>query len=139
MTRREFVEGAAVFAALIWFDIGFTPTKAQSNELYDMVRRLQPGCLINSRIGCGKCDYTSSGDNEIPKGDKSGMLYETCATINDSWGYKPTDQRWKSAGVIRANREHLRKIGANYLLNVGPDALGRIPARSADILRAASS
>ena len=52
--------------ALIWFDIGFTPTKAQSNELYDMVRRLQPGCLINSRIGCGKCDYTSSGDNEIP-------------------------------------------------------------------------
>ena len=65
--------------ALIWFDIGFTPTKEQSNGLYDMVRSLQPGCLINSRIGCGKCDYTSSGDNEIPKDDKSGMLYETCA------------------------------------------------------------
>ena len=44
MTRREFVEGAAVFAALIWFDIGFTPTKEQSNSLYDMVRALQPGC-----------------------------------------------------------------------------------------------
>jgi lysophospholipase L1-like esterase len=125
--------------ALIWFDIGFTPTKKQANELYDMVRALQPGCLINSRIGCGKCDYTSSNDNEIPKDDKSGMLYETCATINDSWGYKPTDQGWKSAETIRANREHLKKIGANYLLNVGPDALGRIPARSADVLRAANA
>ena len=125
--------------ALIWFDIGFTPTKKQANELYDMVRALQPGCLINSRIGCGKCDYTSSNDNEIPKDDKSGMLYETCATINDSWGYKPTDQGWKSAETIRANREHLKKIGANYLLNVGPDALGRIPARSVDVLRAANA
>ena len=124
--------------ALIWFDIGFTLTKEQSNELYNMVRSLQPGCLINSRIGCGKCDYTSSGDNEIPRDDKSGMLYETCATINESWGYKPTDQKWKSAEVIRANREHLKKIGANYLLNVGPDALGRIPAISADILRGAA-
>jgi len=47
-----------------------------------------------------------------------------CATINDSWGYKPTDQNWKSAETI----------GANYLLNVGPDGLGRIPARSVDIL-----
>ncbi|MBQ6246433.1 MAG: alpha-L-fucosidase [Kiritimatiellae bacterium] len=122
---------------LIWFDIGFTPTKEQSNSLYDMVRALQPGCLINSRIGCGKCDYTSAGDNEIPNDDKSGMLYETPATINNTWGYKPTDQDWKTPETIRATREHLKKLGANYLLNVGPDALGRIPARSVDALVAA--
>ena len=128
---------------LIWFDIGSTLTEDQAYDLYSMVRRLQPGCLVNSRIGGGSrngtnkrivCDYTSSGDNEIPKDDKSGMLYETCATINDSWGYKPTDQNWKSAETIRANREHLKSIGANYLLNVGPDGLGRIPAKSVDIL-----
>ena len=122
---------------LIWFDIGFTPTKEQSNSLYDMVRALQPGCLINSRIGCGKCDYTSAGDNEIPNDDKSGMLYETPATINHTWGYKPTDQDWKRPEMIRTTREHLKKLGANYLLNVGPDALGRIPARSVDALVAA--
>ncbi len=122
---------------LVWFDIGFTPTKEQSNSLYDMVRSLQPGCLINSRIGCGVCDYTSAGDNEIPNDDKSGMLYETPATINHTWGYKPTDQDWKTPETIRATREHLKKLGANYLLNVGPDALGRIPARSADALIAA--
>ena len=123
---------------LIWFDIGFTPTAEQANGLYDMVRSLQPGCLINSRIGCGKCDYTSSGDNEITSEDKSAMLYETCATTNHSWGYKPTDQDWQSADAIRSTREHLARLGANYLLNVGPDALGRIPARCADILRAAA-
>ena len=122
---------------LVWFDIGFTPTKEQSNSLYDMVRALQPGCLINSRIGCGVCDYTSAGDNEIPNDDKGGMLYETPATINHTWGYKPTDQDWKTPETIRATREHLKKLGANYLLNVGPDALGRIPARSVDALIAA--
>lgn len=128
---------------LIWFDIGSTLTEDQAYDLYSLVRRLQPGCLVNSRIGGGSrngtnkrivCDYTSSGDNEIPKDDKKGMLYESCATINDSWGYKPTDQNWKSADTIRANREHLKSIGANYLLNVGPDGLGRIPAKSVDIL-----
>jgi alpha-L-fucosidase len=65
------------------------------------------------------------------------MLYESCATINESWGYKPSDQNWKSAATISANREHLRRIGANYLLNVGPDGLGRIPAASAAALLAA--
>ncbi len=122
---------------LIWFDIGFTLTKAQCNELYDMVRKIQPGCLINSRIGCGKCDYTSAGDNEIVNDDKSGMLFETPATLNDTWGYKAHDQNWKSPERVREIREHLRKLGANYLLNVGPDHLGRIPAPSAEILRAA--
>lgn len=65
------------------------------------------------------------------------MLYETCATTNDSWGFKFSDQHWKSADEIRKTREHLKAIGANYLLNVGPDGLGRIPAPAADNLRAA--
>ena len=121
---------------LIWFDIGQTLTKAQSQELYDLVRRRQPGCLINSRIGNGVCDYVSAGDNVIPKGDRKGMLYESPCTLNDTWGYKAHDQNWKSAETIIANRRHLKEIGANYLLNVGPDGLGRIPAPSVDILRA---
>ena len=123
--------------ALIWFDIGFTPTLEQSNELYDLVRSLQPGCLINSRIGCGKCDYGSAGDNQVVDSNDGGMLYETPATLNDSWGYKPADQNWKSPEEVRRTREHLRKLGVNYLLNVGPDGLGRIPAIAAGILREA--
>jgi len=122
---------------LVWFDIGGTLSAEQSNGLYDLVRKHQPGCLINSRIGCGKCDYTSAGDNEIPKtaAEKKGMLYESACTLNDTWGYKAHDQNWKDASRIRANREHLKALGANYLLNVGPDHLGRIPAPCIDILR----
>ena len=134
---------------LIWFDIGSTLTEDQAFDLYSLVRGLQPGCLVNSRIGGGSregtnrrivCDYTSSNDNEIPKteAERKGMLYESCATTNDSWGYKPSDQNWKSPETIRRTREHLKSIGANYLLNVGPDGLGRIPAKAVEILLAAN-
>ena len=100
-----------------------------------MVKTYQPDCLVNSRIGNGRGDYTSAGDNEIPDDDKSEMLYETPATLNDTWGYKSFDNNWKSAECVRAIKDHLNTRGINYLLNVGPDYLGRIPAPAADILR----
>ena len=146
--RRQFIKGgvgALAFAAA--FDLAAesadNPALAAQKKWF---HEAQYGMMVHWGLysllggewkGTNKrivCDYTSSGDNEIPKDDKSGMLYETCATINDSGGYKPTDQNWKSAETIRANREHLKSIGANYLLNVGPDGLGRIPAKSVDIL-----
>lgn len=123
---------------LIWFDIGLTLSKDQANRLYEMVRKIQPGCLINSRIGCGKCDYTSAEDNRLPADDQSGMLFETPATLNDTWGYKSCDNNWKTPEEVRRIREYLRERGANYLLNVGPDALGRIPAPAASALRDAA-
>ena len=62
-------------------------------------------------------------------------LYETAATINDSWGFCARDQHWKSAVEIAANKKKLNGMGINYLLNVGPDGLGRIPLASQKILR----
>ena len=126
--------------ALIWFDTPHTISEAQSKELYDMVKTLQPDCLINSRIGAAgcKCDYISWGDNEIPNEYQDGsMLFETPATLNDTWGYKPYDQNWKSAETIKKIRKHLNDRGINYLLNVGPDYLGRIPAPCVEILKQA--
>ena len=123
---------------LIWFDVPFTISREQSQELYDLVKKHQPGCLINSRIGNGLGDYGSADDNYIPNDDKGTMLYETPATLNDTWGYKAFDQNWKSAERVAEIREHLKVRGVNYLLNVGPDALGRIPAPAAQILRNAA-
>jgi len=94
------------------------------------------------------------GDNEIPASmdtDAEGVdynsidgfkpsalgLYETAATLNDTWGFSFTDHNWKSAERIREIREHLNGLGINYLLNVGPDALGRIPVDAVEILRGA--
>ena len=121
--------------ALIWFDTPGVITPEQSDELYHMVKTYQPNCLVNSRIGNGRGDYTSAGDNEIPDDDKGDMLFETPATLNDTWGYKSFDNNWKDADTVIRIKNHLNDRGINYLLNVGPDYLGRIPAPAEKILR----
>ncbi len=140
---------------LIWFDVPMTLEEKHSRQIFELVKKYQPDCLINSRLGNGAYDYVSLGDNEIPKempentefnpdlmnaidGFKPSPygLYETAATMNDSWGYCAWDQNWKSAEEIAAIKKKLNGMGINYLLNVGPDGLGRIPSASQDILRA---
>ena len=65
-------------------------------------------------------------------------LYETAATLNDTWGYSAHDHNWKTPEQIAGIHRKLQRLGINYLLNVGPDSLGRIPARSEQILRDAA-
>ena len=120
---------------LIWFDTPGVITPEQSDELYNMVKQYQPECLVNSRIGNGRGDYGSAGDNVIPEDDKGEMLFETPATLNDTWGYKSFDNNWKDAKTVKQIKNHLNARGINYLLNVGPDYLGRIPGPAVDILR----
>lgn len=119
---------------LVWFDTPHDITPEQSDELYRMVKKYQPNALVNSRIGNGRGDYTSTGDNEIPD-DYKDTLYESACTLNDTWGYKSFDQNWKSAEKLFEIKNHLNERGINYLLNVGPDSLGRIPAPCIDVLR----
>ncbi len=141
---------------LIWFDVPMTINDLQSRAIYEAVKRYQPDCLINSRLGNGAYDYVSLGDNEIPDrmpeshsgtpgmNDIDGFkpspygLYETAATLNDSWGYCAWDHNWKSAARVAEIRNHLNSLGINYLLNMGPDALGRFPVTAQEILREAS-
>lgn len=120
---------------LIWCDTAIDISKAQSKELYDMIKKYQPSCLVNSRIGNDMGDYRSWEDNEIPSEYMKDGLFETPATLNTSWGYKYFDDNWKDAKKVIELKEHLNSRGINYLLNVGPDHLGRIPAPSVDILR----
>ena len=142
---------------LIWFDVPHTISKKQSLELNNLVKTLQPNCLINSRIGNGAYDYVSLGDNEYPTTLSSNTdvnaanpnaldgfkyspygLYETAGTLNSSWSFKYFDQNWLTANDIVARRKKLNELGINYLLNVGPDALGRIPSFCYDALLEAS-
>ena len=135
---------------LIWFDVPMTLKEEQSRRLYEAVKKYQPDALVNSRLGNGAYDYVSLGDNEIPEkipvdaaGDLNSCdgfkpspygLYETAATLNDTWAFSAYDQNWKSPEQIRSIHQHLNGLGINYLLNVGPDHLGRIPAPSREIL-----
>lgn len=120
---------------LIWFDMPSSITPEQSEELYNLVKKHQPNCLINSRIGNGKGDYRSLDDNEISNEYFGDELVETPVTLNDTWGYKSYDNNWKSAEKIIELKKHLKEHGINFLLNVGPDYLGRFPAATVDILK----
>lgn len=119
---------------LIWFDTPCTISPSQTDELYHMVKKYQPDCLVNSRIGNGYGDYSSKGDNTLPDRDEDAFLCETPATLNDTWGYKPFDQNWKSPEVVLKLLKYCNDHGANYLLNIGPDYLGRLPAPACDVL-----
>lgn len=111
---------------LIWFDTPVTITAEQSKELKDWVRAIQPDCLVSGRVGHSLGDYESLGDNQIPGMPLNGV-WEGLGTINGTWGYKAHDRQWKSTRkLIRILGEFASK-GTNYLLNVGPDATGKIP------------
>jgi len=120
---------------LIWFDTPGIITDMQSKELYDLVKSIQPDCLVNTRIGNGLGDYMSTGDNEIPDEYMSGVLAEAPTTLNDTWGFKYFDDNWKNAETVLNTKKHLNDRGINYLVNIGPDALGRFPAPAVEILR----
>lgn len=123
---------------LIWFDTPISISEKQSQELYDLVKHYQPECLVNSRIGNGLGDYHSTGDNEVDFDPNAASfpLYECPATLNDTWGYKSFDNNWKSKEQVLELLDRLNSRGVNYLLNVGPDSLGRIPGPAQDIFRA---
>jgi len=119
---------------LIWFDTPYEMPEEMCRELADYVRSFQPDCLINGRIGYGLGDYRQMGDRGIPL-TAYRKPWEVPMTLNDTWGYRSDDARWKSpAQVIRLLAEIAGK-GGNLLLNIGPDGAGNIPAASRDILK----
>lgn len=136
--------------SLFWFDTPKTISKKQSETLYNLVKSLQPNCLINSRLGNGSFDYVTLGDNEIPDeistqtskdfNDINGIkyspnsLYESVCTLNDTWGYSKFDKNFKSAKEIKEIKSKLNSLGVCYTINIGPDGNGNIPQESLEIL-----
>ena len=118
---------------LMWFDTPRNMSLEQSNGLYKLVKSLQPGCIVNSRIGNGVGDYTTLGDNQIPVCtlDKPN---EALVTLNDTWGYKRNDNNWKTPGEIIETLAKVVSRNVNLLLNVGPMGDGRLTAETIKIL-----
>jgi alpha-L-fucosidase len=127
---------------VLWFDGIDMKSDAQALDLYQTIRRLRPECVINSRIrGCVPpkvippplCDYLSSGDNEILKGNIN-FEWENPGSMNTSYGYNPNDHKWHSAAEIVTKLVQIVSKGGNYLLNVGPTPEGTIPRPCVDRL-----
>jgi len=119
---------------ILWCDTPGVMEKKYAKAIVELVRSLQPDCLINTRVGHEYGDYTSMSDNAIPRFAYK-KPWETPATLNDTWGFKTGDRKWKTASELIRLLVDINGKGGNYLLNVGPDAKGVIPAESAGILR----
>jgi alpha-L-fucosidase len=134
---------------IMWFDGEWENTWnfQRGKDLALYVRGLDPKILINNRVDAtrsgmqGMSKGQTAGDfgtpeQEIPPQGLPGVDWESCMTMNDTWGYSAHDQNWKSAQQLIRNLIDTVSKGGNYLLNVGPTAEGLIPPASVERLKA---
>jgi len=143
---KELLSGDYGSIGLIWFDGQWedTWTYDRGVDLYNYVRSLQPNIIINDRAGTRQTllpgqirvgDYRTPEQTIPANGFGAGVDWETCMTMNDTWGYKKNDDTWKSTETLVRNLIDCASKGGNYLLNVGPTGEGLFPAASIERLK----
>jgi alpha-L-fucosidase len=137
---------------LLWFDGEWRDwwTEEDGRDLYEYLRGLKPGLVINNRVGKGRiskdkkhddmegisqkdrvyCGDFGTPEQQIPPKGIPGEDWESCMTINGTWGFKSYDHNWKTPETLIRNLCDIASKGGNYLLNVGPTAEGEIPSES---------
>jgi len=118
---------------MMWFDTPYGMPVELCRELREWVLSIQPDCIINGRIGYGLGDYRQMGDNDIPVLGYHGD-WETPMTLNETWGYATKAKGWKDTKKVMNLLVDVAGKGGNLLLNIGPDALGRIPVEGDRIM-----
>jgi alpha-L-fucosidase len=113
---------------ILWFDTPELISKAQSTELSAMIRKIQPQCIINSRIGNGLGDYLVS-EQQIAA-SKITKPWEACITMSGKWSFNRYDKAWKSPELLVRQLVEIVCKGGNFLLNVNPDGQGALPTQS---------
>jgi len=125
---------------VLWFDGEWINewTEEQGRQLEQYIRGLQPDLIVNNRVGKRKRSPGDFGTPEqtIPATGMPGWDWETCMTMNNTWGFKKDDHNWKSTEDIIRKLVDIVSKGGNFLLNVGPTAEGLIPQPSVDRLDA---
>jgi alpha-L-fucosidase len=118
---------------ILWYDVAW-PLDAQgweSEKMNDMVFKLQPDIIVNNR---NKLDGDFSTPEQQITAAANGRAWESCMTMNDSWGYHKSDDNWKTPRTVIRNLITCSHGGGNYLLNIGPRPDGSIPEESTRIL-----
>ncbi|HET9431628.1 MAG TPA: alpha-L-fucosidase, partial [Chitinophagaceae bacterium] len=122
--------------AVLWWD---TPTGMTDEyaEKLNALLKLQPNIITNDRLKRPNYpgDYKTP-EQRIPNlSELDGKDWETCMTMNETWGYKSYADNWKSKETLIRNLVDIASKGGNYLLNVGPKADGTFPQESIDLLK----
>ncbi|MDP9040266.1 MAG: alpha-L-fucosidase [Acidobacteriota bacterium] len=133
---KELLTKYGEFPAVVWFD---TPTQnmtpARAAEIVALVNT-HPNLIWNNRLGGGYKGDTETPEQYIPAQGFPGRDWESCMTMNETWGFKSYDTNFKSTETLIRNLIDIASKGGNYLLNVGPDSNGVVPAAEQERLRA---
>jgi alpha-L-fucosidase len=135
---------------VLWFDGEWVKdwTEPQGKDMYNYVRSLQRDIIINNRVGKGRKgmeglsksqDYAGdfgTPEQQIPPTGLPGVDWETCMTMNNTWGYSSYDNNWKFVQDLIHKLADIASKGGNFLLNVGPTSEGLIPQPSVERLAA---
>jgi len=132
----------------LWFDGNWDKPDAdwKLDELYGTIRKYQPEAMIINNTGLSARGET--GHPEIDsvtfeqgkptpmdrRGMKKYIAAEMCYTLNDHWGIGYNDFNFKSPKELIEALCDCRKVGANYLLNIGPTAQGGIQGMQKELL-----
>lgn len=134
----------------VWFDGVWDQDRNpefdwQLDEQYALIHRLQPACLIGNNhhhaplpgedIQIFERDLPGENKAGLSGQDISHLPLETCETMNGMWGYKITDQNYKSAKTLIHYLVKAAGKNANLLMNVGPRPNGELPATALQRLK----
>jgi alpha-L-fucosidase len=132
---KELLSNYGEFPAVLWWDTPCDMSKENADKLIATLK-LKPGIIHNNRLGGGYKGDTETPEQYVPATGFPGRDWETCMTMNDTWGFKSYDNNWKSTETILRNLVDIASKGGNYLLNVGPTSEGLIPGPSVERLQA---
>jgi alpha-L-fucosidase len=124
---KELLSQYAEFPVVIWFDTptaNMTPDRAA--EIVTLLNQ-HPNLIWNNRLGGGYQGDTETPEQYIPPQGFPARDWESCMTINDTWGYKSYDTNFKSVETLLRNLIDIASKGGNYLLNIGPNSKGMVP------------
>jgi len=122
--------------AVLWWDTPTGMTDEAAVKLQSLLT-LQPEIITNDRLK----RPNFPGDHKTPEqripnlADLDGTDWETCMTMNGTWGYKSYDHNYKTPKTLIRNLLDIASKGGNFLLNVGPTAEGEFPPESIEILK----
>src|SRR5580700_3860590 len=118
---------------VLWYDVSWPLDEKgwESERMNKMVFDLQPDIIVNNR---NKLQGDFSTPEQRIVAETGGRAWESCMTLNDSWGFQRADDNWKSSKTVIRNLITCVRDGGNYLLNIGPQPDGSIPEESIKVL-----
>jgi alpha-L-fucosidase len=125
----------------LWFDMG-SLEPSQSRELYDLVKELQPECMVSGRLGNDVYDFAVMADNKLPESALHAPWQSAASMFPETWGYRSWQERGRVEDKVAEKLRSLIKVvahGGNYLLNIGPASDGSVVPFEAEVIRSIGS